>query len=39
MLQLLLLDSSLTMDNAGGVLRSSFNGLHEDKTGLATDTT
>lgn len=38
-LQLLLLDSSLTMANAGGVLRSSFNGLQCDNTGLATDIT
>lgn len=39
MLQLLLLDSSLTMVNAGGVLRSSFNGLQEDNTGLEAETT
>jgi len=38
-LQLLLLDSSLTMAKAGGVLRSSFNGLQCDNTGLATDIT
>lgn len=37
-LQLLLLDSSLIMERAGGVLRSSFNGLHEDNAGLATET-
>lgn len=34
MVQLLLLVSSLTIVNVGGVLRSSFNGLH--KTGLGT---